>query len=362
MNEGTENLEVVEESPLQEDTLTPAIDPEQEEYQKIVLSYEGNHYKAIFEYCYKKNIPYVDEIANMLLKTNDDSVYAKMPGVYIDTVKADYRFNELDFFKQLKQNNFEKIYSEDLSLLSLSEDDKQNRLACLDIIGYDPFKDDLPSDRSQLYRDLAGMLTDNMRKDIAKQKACLNIVRSYQNIETYQRKISDITNSGQVDDDTQKQLDSYMKVIANIQASINQTAEKNNFTVKGIGSNGKGMLSDVMQQIEEKGIDEGITNFYDIATSKSIEEVAAISFKAQLNQVNLSKTDYADILTNQCEIVREAQRKAKDAIEAARLAKEKLTKQGLLIELEKEYRKKGIKEEEIQEFIDREYKMFDGKD
>ena len=31
-------------------------------------------------------------------------------------------------------------------------------------------------------------------------------------------------------------------------------------------------------------------------------------------------------------------------------------------ELEKEYRKKGIKEEEIQEFIDREYKMFDGKD
>mgnify|MGYP003518958581 CR=1 FL=1 len=68
MNEGTENLEVVEESPLQEDTLTPAIDPEQEEYQNIVLSYEGNHYKAIFEYCYKKNIPYVDEIANMLLK------------------------------------------------------------------------------------------------------------------------------------------------------------------------------------------------------------------------------------------------------------------------------------------------------
>ena len=74
-----------------------------------------------------------------------------------------------------------------------------------------------------------------------------------------------------------------IKIQKTLQDNINTTAEKNAFTVKGVGSNGKGMLSDVMNQIEERGIDEGITNFYDIETSKSIEEVANISFRAQLN-------------------------------------------------------------------------------
>ena len=168
---------------------------------------------------------------------------------------------------------------------------------------------------------------------------------------------------GDIDDEAQTKIDQYMKIISNIQSSVNQTAEKNNFTVKGIGgASGKGALSDVMNQIEDQGIDEGITNFYDIATSKSIEEIANISMKAQLNQINLSKTDYADILATQMEIVKDCQRKAKDALEALRLAKEKIVKQELLDELAYDYKKKGLSEEEIDEFIRREYHLQDGID
>ena len=232
----------------------------------------------------------------------------------------------------------------------------------VDILGTDPFAEDDPLDRPQLYRDAATILNDSMRKDLTKSRAALSIIRGYQNINKYQQKINEITKLETIDEDAQKQLDQYIKIQKTMQDSINQTAEKNNFTVKGIGSNGKGMLSDVMNQIEQKGIDEGITNFYDIETSRSIEEVANISFKAQLNQVSLSKTDYADIMSEQCILVRKAQRQAKDALEALRLAKEKITKQQLLQELELDYRKKGISEEEIEEFVGREYNLFDGKE
>ena len=51
----------------------------------------------------------------------------------------------------------------------------------------------------------------------------------------------------------------------------------------------------------------------------------------------------------------------KDSLEALRVCKGKITKQKLLEEREGEYRKKGISEEEIQEFISREYKLWDGK-
>ena len=144
---------------------------------------------------------------------------------------------------------------------------------------------------------MTGMLTEGMRKDVAKAKAALAIVRSYNNLDKYQRKINEIMKAGQMDDETQKALDQLIKVSKTLQDSINQTAEKNNFTVKGIGTSGHGMLSDVMNRVNDYGIDEGVVNFYDIATSRAIEEVANISFKAQLNQVGLSKTDYADILS-----------------------------------------------------------------
>ena len=77
-----------------------------------------------------------------------------------------------------------------------------------------------------------------------------------------------------------------------------------------------------------------------------------------LNQVSLSKTDYADILSDQATLVKEAQEKAREATEALRLAKEKITKQELLEELERDYRSKGISEEDIKEFISREINMY----
>lgn len=344
-----ETISAVEEYKSTEDATTS-------EYEILLEKHGHDHKKAMFEYCFTHNIGFISKIINDIVKTDGP---INLPQIYLER-KATSEFAGTDFFSQLKIDNFEKIYSQDYEISILDEEDKKNRLQVIDILGYDPFKDDDINEKSGLYRDMCGMLTEGMRKDIAKAKAALAFVRGYNNLEKYQRKINEIMKLDDIDEDTQKRLDQYIKIQKDLQSSINQTAEKNNFTVKGIGSNGRGMLSDVLNQIEEKGIDEGITNFYDIATSKSIEEVANISMKAQLNQINLSKTDYVDILTNQCLITREAQAIAAKAEEALRLCKEKIKKQELLNELAAEYRTKGISEEEIEEFIAREYKMYDG--
>lgn len=334
-------------------------DTEKQVFLELVNKYEGDYSKALFEYCFNHNIAYHSKIYKMLIKTSDESVLDNFLQVYIDTLQADPRYKDETFFSQIQQKNFEKIYSDEEYIKGLSEEDKKNRQVVLDVFSYDPFTGETESDKPQLYRDLAGMASEAMRKDVAKQKAAIAIVRSYGNIEKYQRKVAEITANGNINEDTQKQLDQYLTLISKIQTNINQTAEKNNFTVKGIGSNGKGMLSDVLNRIEEMGIDEGITNFYDIETSKSIEEVANISMKAQLNQVALTKTDYADILAAQCEMVKDAQLKTKQAMEALRLVKEKIKKQELLDELAADYKRKGISEKDIEEFIQSEFKMTD---
>lgn len=334
-------------------------------FADIVKDTGNNIQKAILSYCFDHNVFYDPVLFKNLIITNTITTEEGLNlllQTYLENIQNNVEYQGKDFKSQINVDNLEMIISKENLNAGLSEEDKKNQLAVIDILSYDPFLEDDPADRPQLYRDMAGILTESMRKDVAKAKAALSVVRGYANLEKYQKKINEIMRSGEVDEETQKQLDQYIKVQKTLQDSINQTAEKNNFTVKGIGNSGKGMLSDVMNQIEEKGIDEGITNFYDIATSKAIEEVSNISFKSQLNQINLSKTDYADILMGQVQLVKESQLLAKKAQEEARLAKEKLKKQELIIELENDYRKKGINEAEIQEFVNREYHLYDGVD
>lgn len=329
-------------------------------FEALLKKYNTDYRKSIFEYCFLNNIPYSEKIFKKLY--DNELSWAKFPEIYVDTIKEDIKYKDIDFLSQLSIDGFEKIYNEKEYSNSLTEEDRKNRQIVIEVFSYDPFISEPEIDKPQLYRDLAGLSNEAMRKDVAKQKAAISIVRSYGNIEKYQRKVAELTSSGDINEETQKLMDQYLTLISKIQTNINQTAEKNNFTVKGIGSNGRGMLSDVLAQIDERGIDEGVTNFYDISTSKSIEEIANISMKAQMNQISLSKTDYVDILNEQCNLVIKAQKIAKDAQEALRLAKYKIKKQELIDELEEDYRKKGISEEEIKDFISREYNLYTGDD
>lgn len=343
-------------------------DPDKQEYQSIISSHkyddeDGSQYKkAIFEYCYNHNLPFVSSVFDELTRGKEDSVYEHMPHLYIEAIKQDPRYNSLTFFDQIRFDNFEQIYAETKLMTSLSEDDKRNRQQILNIIGYDPFEENPIEDKPQLYRDLTGMLTDNMRKDIPRAKAAVEVVTGYNNIRKYQNKVNQLINSGQMDEGTQKQLDNLLGMIAKIQASVTSTSEKHGFSSgKTLGSNGRGTLSDVMMTVDEHMYDPGITNFYDIATSQSIAQIADISNKSLMAQAKLTGQEYIEILAEQNKIVHESLDMVRKTKEALRIAKSLIVKDKLIEQLRAEYKKKGISEEDIEEFINREYTMWDGK-
>ena len=356
------NEEMVEMAEVYESTVADKPESESDEYLKLVQKYGGDHQHAIFEYCFRKNIPFSEENFYLVTKGGNDEAFAKLPQIYVDTVRADIRFNDITFFDQLKMENFEHIYSEEFAVAGLPEESRKDREQIIKIIGYDPFEEHPIEDKPQLYRDLTGMLTDSMRKDIPRSKAAVEVVTGYNNIRKYQNNVNRIINSGQLDDDTQKQLDKQLEMIAKMTASVLAISEKNGFSnSRALGSNGKGMLSDVMNTIDEHMYDPGITNYFDIATSESIKQISDISVKSMLNQVKLTGQEYVDILAEQNKMVHEAQSNMRALKEALRIAKSLITKDKLIEQLKVEYRKKGISEEDIDEFINREYDMWDGR-
>lgn len=335
---------------------------DREAYERLCLKHDGAALDALFDFCFERNVFYHERLAKAFATSTDDAVRNAMPQPYLDAIAADPALSGLDFLSQLKRENFEKAYSEDLAILSLSQEDRKNRQQILGIVNYDPFAEEPVEDRPQMYRDLAGLLTDAMRRDIPKRNAAIEIVHDYTTISRYQRRLAILEMSGKDDDDTRERIDNCIKMISKMQDTINKLTKENGFSSgKGIGASGRGGLSEVMSICEEKGYDPASVNIYDIETSKAISEVASISTRAMLNQVNLSGTDYAEILTNQCQKVLEYRDTALRAVEAARLAEEKLEKEAILEEYHHELAAKGIDLTDILDILNQEIKMYDGQ-
>lgn len=331
------------------------------QYEKLCAKHGGDSAKALFEFCFLNNVFYNSKIAKSLTESTDDDVRNAMPAPYLEALASNPAYDGLDFFSQLKRENFEKIYSEDLSLLTLSQDDRKNRQQILSIVSYDPFAEEPDEDKPQMYRDLAGLLTDAMRRDIPKRNAAIEIVHDYTTIARYQKRKASLELTDDGSDETRKRIDNCIVMISKMQDTINKLSKENGFSAgRAVGANGRGGLSDVMTMCEERGYDKEAVNLYDIETSKAIEQVATISFKAMLNQVNFSNTDYAGILADQCKKVLEYRQAAMKSAEMARLCAEKLEKQELLEEYRRELAGKGISEADIQEIVNREIDMYGG--
>lgn len=316
----------------------------------------------MFEVCFKFNMFYDWRLlSTILVKERSSKLTSSVILKYVTALKDDSKYSKKDFFWQLNRMNFERLGEENLDLLSLTEEDLKNRQQVISILGYDPFKDEAIGNKSVLYHDLSGLLDESCRKDISRQKAAIIIAKNYLRINQYLKKENEYSDED-VSEENVKKIAFYQEQRVKLQDSTNKLAKENGFSgVKALGQNGRGTLSDVMSQVENKNYDAGITNFYDQATSKSIAEIARISFKAEMNQLKFSDVDYADILAQQADIVHKSQAKAREALEALRIAKEKIKKQELLEEYRKTLKRKGIDEKDIEDFVLQEYDLWEDK-
>ena len=53
------------------------------EYKELLKKYEGAHLKALFEYCFKKNVPYISSVY-LKIQKNDTPMEERMPEAYLE--------------------------------------------------------------------------------------------------------------------------------------------------------------------------------------------------------------------------------------------------------------------------------------
>ena len=186
-----------------------------------------------------------------------------------------------------------------------SRADKQNMNYCISVCGYDPFEN-------------CGM-TDLDRK------YCFNILAGY--CDSQGRKIDEFINaelmSQNPDESRIKNLSTTKKQLLDAIAKI---AQDNNISsaYNQNSSRGANTLSSKMKEIADNGFESIYVNCFDIETCEAMEQIARISNRAIMDELNLDGSDYSDMVKEQRDMITNLDAKYKALEEENRVLKNRI--------------------------------------
>ena len=220
------------------------------------------------------------------------------------------------------------------------KEDIANKKKILSLFRCDPFEIEDEADKIGLYRDMCMMIDESMEEDFVKLRAALEIVRSFNKMDKWNKEIKELTNCGSDDAEVWKQIKSIQELKDRELKTISEFSKAHGFDSKSSQSKarGAGTLSGVMKEMDEKQYEKGILNEYDIRTSESIAQAAEASMKAIFDQLSIGNNESFKIIQDQRDELVKLKKQCRKVEEENRILEEKLTR----IKLEKEAKKNGV--------------------
>lgn len=226
---------------------------------------------------------------------------------------------------------------------NLNEQDKQNLTYVVSAIGYDCFDDDswTDEDRRFAFNTLADYLTDDVLEDSHKVQSVITMVKTYVQIEQIDRILNTEMRKTNID---AEQINKLSNVKKGLLSAINSMAKENGISAitSGKKTQGGNSLTRIMREMAENNFEEIKVNVIDSKLSESYKEVATDNIKAIINELHLTSDEYAEMLSQQTELVAKQQEKIDKYEEDKRLLRIEI--KGLKEEIEKlDARRKGKK-------------------
>lgn len=238
---------------------------------------------------------------------------------YSNLTFLDSEQKDLDSKPNKKKNKLE---------IEFTGDDQRNRDDVLRLLGYDPFEAENPEDRKHLYNVLIDYLDESTLEDSFKLPACIEIVKTFNQIDKINRAITLMTTDITALSTNVGGIKSLMEAKDKMLRAILAVAKDNGISVNhnNTKSKGAGTLSGIIKQLQEKGIIEAEINLFDIETASGIRQVADISNESIMKQLQFDENDYTDMISQQREMIQKLDSKTINLEEENRLLKLELLK------------------------------------
>lgn len=186
-----------------------------------------------------------------------------------------------------------------------SRADKQNMSFVINTVGYDPFEDCNMSDndRKNAFNILAGYCdSDGIKEDSHKLQSVIQLAQ----IQIQCRKMDELINaelsSSSPNEDAITKLSTTKK---NLLATATALAKDNNISSNYSKNSSKGAntLSYKMKELADNDFEAIKVNLFDIKTSEAMKQIADLSNKSILEQLDFDSNDYVEIIKDQREMI-----------------------------------------------------------
>jgi len=200
-------------------------------------------------------------------------------------------------------------------------EDRRNKRMCIDEIGYDCFDDTVYSsaDRKQMYNSLAQYLgMDGVSEDKHKRDAAVSIVKTSMQMEFVDRELN--RESRNPDPDFSR-IDKLITAKKQLSEVINKIAKDNAISASGSGKRGKSTVAvtAIMKEMIDNGVIEIKPNLTEVKMCEAFTSIAEISSKALVNEMNITGDEYAVMVGQQSDVIREQAEKIMQLEEEKRL-------------------------------------------
>lgn len=318
----------------------------------------GNQYKALYRLCAFIGLYYDDALAHRVWEEDREyengekvSEFISPYELYIRAVQDDPRLERKSFMDE-GDVPFEYIVQKqrNLSVMEeMSEQGRKDRQEIIEKFHYDPFDKEPAKDRGRLYADLITLYDDAMATDLVRQRAAIEIVKSFYRIDVIGQTIQELQATPQSMVDNAKVLKELIDQKSKETKMVTDFSKDHGFAERyqTAKAKGAGTLSSIVRDGFENHFDKLAVNRFDIETSNAMQQVADISAQSMFNQIQLTGEDYRKMIEDQAELIRNLTSKVEELSEANRLLREKEVKQELLDEYIEDLKEKGITDEEV---------------
>lgn len=252
-------------------------------------------------------------------------------GIYIKSLWLNNKHTTWSDSSFSSSNKFEvedtkNIHKQDNQVIVIEPSkiiDNKNEEDVLRMLGYDPFESENPSDRKYLFDRLVDFLDESTLEDSFKLPAVIEIVKSFNQIDKLNSALSSITADVKSVAQNVGGIKSLMDTKGKMLKSVLDLAKDNGISVNHNNnkSKGSGTLSGIIKTLQEKGFSEVEANIFNIDTASGMKQVADISHRSILDQLQFDENDYAEMLAEQRSMINDLESKVHKLEEENRLLK-----------------------------------------
>lgn len=234
---------------------------------------------------------------------------------YIKTINSltnykGYSFEHGEVIDNLGEQTDVNEENNKIAIQEFSEDDiqkqirtKKNREDIINIVGYDPFENDLEIDKPKLYAKLVNMLPEDSQDNDMKIGALISIIKS----QNQEDRINDLITSLSSDPKTLKSEIGTIKSLTDTKEKLNKSAlslakdNKISDLYSGNKTAGGNTLTGMLKKIREIDLENSQVNLFDIRTSDGMLQTARLSTKAMIENLNFGDDALLDMVKFQRE-------------------------------------------------------------